>query len=82
MPLELLGARIWCYGSRARGDYHPFSDLDIMIEAENNISPEKIGNIREVLENSNFPYKVDLVMLSEFANSYIPKYQQEKKRFH
>ena len=79
-PLNLLGANIWCYGSRARGNYNPFSDLDLMVESDRDLSGD-LGNIIEQLENSNFPYKVDLVQFMHFAESYKSNYLSERQLF-
>ncbi|MEQ3723672.1 nucleotidyltransferase domain-containing protein [Alcanivorax sp.] len=76
-PLRAQGAHVFCYGSRARGDNQPFSDLDIMVEASVELS-ELISQLQEQLTNSNFPYKVDLVELKDFAESYQSGYQQDK----
>ena len=54
---------IYLFGSRARGDNSPFSDVDIGILAPGDIS-DKLTLLREILEESNFPYKVDLVDLT------------------
>ena len=55
--------RIFFFGSRARGDHSPFSDIDIAIDSKEDISSD-ITKLREILENSNLPYKVDIVRLS------------------
>ncbi len=46
--------RINIFGSRARGDYQKFSDIDILIEASHDLGRE-ISQVAEVLENSNWP---------------------------
>lgn len=79
-PLESKGAIVWCFGSRARGTHKEFSDLDLMVEGPESLRAE-IGQIREALSNSNFPYKVDLVLRSDFALSYVPQYESERIRF-
>lgn len=79
-PLEQHNARVWCYGSRARGTHGPFSDLDLMAESSSDLS-SLIYKLQENLSNSNFPYKVDLVQYSNFAESYKPGYQQDKVPF-
>ncbi len=56
--------RIYLFGSRARGDNTPFSDVDIGFLVNRDIS-DKLTILKEILEESNFPYKVDLVDLSE-----------------
>lgn len=79
-PLSALGAEIYCYGSRSRGDYKDFSDLDLMIEAhENHKAIEQAASqISEKLQNSNFPYKVDLVIYEQFAEAYKAHYEKDK----
>lgn len=90
LPLERLGAEVWCYGSRARGDHKDFSDLDLMVELparpdsgreqERTISL-KIGELQEKLSNSSFPYKADLVVSADFAESYRDGYLKDRVRF-
>jgi len=55
--------KIYLFGSRARGDNTPFSDVDIGFLASRDIT-DKLTILKEILEESNFPYKVDLVDLS------------------
>lgn len=79
-PLEQAGVRVFCYGSRARGDHRPFSDLDLMVESETDLA-EQISQLQEMLTDSDFPYKVDLVEFRHFAESYKAGYQRDKQRW-
>lgn len=79
-PLTKKNVVVYCYGSRARGDYKKFSDLDLMIEGQPK-EDLRLGDIKEKLQNSNFPYKVDLVLFSEFAETYKAGYQNDKILF-
>jgi predicted nucleotidyltransferase len=45
-PLEQQGAKVYCYGSRARGTHRPFSDVDLMVEGGENVSG-RVGEISE-----------------------------------
>lgn len=76
-PLKSEGAKVWCFGSRANGTQNKFSDLDLMIETTQDLTL-MVGNIKETLSNGNFPYKVDLVLLSDFAASYLEQFEKEK----
>jgi len=67
-PLKAIGCRVWVFGSRARGDHRKFSDLDLLIEGQP--PPKLLGEIREKLEESLLPIKVDLVLEDELAESY------------
>ncbi len=68
-PLSSIGYKVWCFGSRARGDGAKFADVDILIEGPG--KPRAvISEIEERLIESNFPYKVDLVLEVDLAESY------------
>ncbi|NUN07360.1 MAG: nucleotidyltransferase domain-containing protein [Bdellovibrio sp.] len=80
-PLESLGSKVFCFGSRARGDFKPYSDLDIMVENNDRDLSKEINAIRDMTIESNFPYKIDLVLYSEFAESYKANYSKDKRPF-
>jgi len=67
-PLSKQGASIFVFGSRARGDYKKFSDLDIVVEGV--VPASLISGIRESLEESSLPFRVDIVQIHELADSY------------
>lgn len=76
-PLKNQGATVWIFGSRARGDYQQYSDLDIMVGFEEDISAD-VSNIQEILDEGNFPYKVDIVQSKDFAESYRESFDRDK----
>lgn len=67
-PIIEAGGRIWIFGSRARGDYRLFSDLDVLIEGP--ITPDLITSIGEQLEESTLPIRVDLAPAAHLADAY------------
>ena len=67
-PLKQCGSQVWVFGSRARGDQRPFSDIDILYSSPQ--KPIDIGQISENLENSFLPIKVDLVCLEDLSQNY------------
>jgi len=69
-PLKKIGAKVWVFGSRARGDHHKFSDIDILIESSNKETNTLLSMIRERFEEGNFPYKIDLLLIEDLAQSY------------
>jgi predicted nucleotidyltransferase len=79
-PLEKLGARVWCFGSRARGDHRPSSDLDFLVESSEDLRG-KLFEISDALVESNFPYKVDLVQEKNLAKSYRAQIERERVPF-
>jgi predicted nucleotidyltransferase len=80
LPLEEKGAKIWCFGSRARGDHRKFSDLDLMLEGEGDFS-RLLSDAREIFEESNLVIKIDLVWEKHFAESYRENYHSERVPF-
>lgn len=71
-PLKLKKAKVYIFGSRVREDHHKFSDVDILFvdDPESIIDSSYISQLKENMENSNFPMKVDLVRDSELAKSF------------
>jgi hypothetical protein len=63
---ELRGqrARLYLFGSRARGDARGASDIDIAILPDAPLQPGTLARIRDALEESTIPYEVEVVDLS------------------
>lgn len=57
-------AQITLFGSRARGDASKYSDVDVAVKGRG-VLRTKLSQARFVIEESNIPYKVDLVNLSQ-----------------
>lgn len=55
--------KIYLFGSRARGENSRFSDIDIGFLSDKDLSKDLVM-LRELIEESNIPYKVDIVDLS------------------
>lgn len=70
-PLKRNGVKVYLFGSRAKGTNHPFSDVDVLLEGNiNNEIDVQIIKIKDFFEDSNFPFKVDLVKFDDLAESY------------
>ena len=69
--------KIVLFGSRARGDYLKTSDIDIGILPKGKINKKKLVLLREKVENSNIPYKVDVVDLSQTSREFAEKALKE-----
>lgn len=79
-PLRRIDAQVWCFGSRVKGTHSTFSDLDLLIEDKEGVF-QLIGEIEENVIQSNFPYKVDFVVSSRVASSYIDEINAHKILF-
>ncbi|ADD02941.1 DNA polymerase beta domain protein region [Thermoanaerobacter italicus Ab9] len=59
--------RVIIYGSRARGDFKPASDIDIAIFSEEDLSPELYFEVDEAVGI----YKVDIVEVGRLHNDKL-----------
>jgi uncharacterized protein len=63
--MRALGGKpcaVYLFGSRATGAAQPASDFDVAVLANEDISRE-LSTARDMLEESNIPFKVDVVDL-------------------
>ena len=67
--------KFYAFGSRIKGDNRKYSDLDLCYKE--NIPTNVLLDIRDEFENSDLPFRVDLVFWNHFSNEYkklISKY--------
>jgi predicted nucleotidyltransferase len=75
--------KFFFFGSRVKGNHSKFSDVDILIVAEDcsEALRQSISRISESLAEGNFPYKVDLVLSCDIAESYREDIEQNLIEF-
>ena len=62
---------IWVFGSRAKGTARPFSDLDLVINANHHpLSIRVMTQLLDEFEESDLPYKVDIVDWNTVDNEF------------
>jgi len=54
-------AKIYLFGSRARGTHSDRSDIDLAIDEGKAIRPRRIGEANNMFAESNIPYSIDVV---------------------
>ena len=69
-PLKKAGCRLWVFGSRATTKFQKFSDIDLLYESPHELELGYLYKIKNDLEESNFPIKVDIVNIKDLAGSY------------
>lgn len=71
-PLRQQGAQIYIFGSRVSEKYHPHSDVDLLyrLPVEKDLPAGFISQLKENIEESKFPFLVDLVDEDDLASSY------------
>ena len=72
---------VYAFGSRSKNTPRQYSDLDLWIEADPDLSVREITELREAFENSDIPIYVDIVTPSTCLPAYLPQIQSEKKRW-
>lgn len=72
-------ARIYLYGSRARGDHSMGSDIDVALDARHKIERLLVLHIKDDIEESTIPLFVDVIDLHNisetFKNEITPELQ-------
>lgn len=73
--------RVWIYGSRARGDHRPSSDIDLAVDAPGMSSPE-FSSLNARLEALGLIYRVDLTHLHEVRDEgFRTRIERDRKIF-
>jgi len=75
--LSKADVRVYLFGSWARGKQKRASDIDIAIDHDGALTADLIMNIREVLEESLVPYRVDVVDLAKAGPILAAKVRKE-----
>ena len=75
---NIKDATIYLFGSRAKGSHRKYSDVDLIIDAQSNDLDLKISNFIEEWENSNLPYKLDLIKYKDLYSPYKLEIEKTK----
>jgi len=62
-------SKIYLFGSQATGTQTHGSDIDIAIDTGEKIKRSDVGEIREVLNTTNIPYKIDIVDVNSVSEN-------------
>lgn len=81
---EILGegtATVYLFGSWARGGATLISDMDVAIEAPTPLPPGTLARLRERLEESHVPYRVEVVDLDHVDATFRRRILEESVRW-
>lgn len=73
--------KILVFGSRARGNYQKYSDLDIWVETSPALNTAEITELKEFFEESDLSIKIDIVSPQTVLQDYLPNIQKELIEF-
>ena len=74
-------ASVFVFGSRACGTAKDHSDLDIAINAETCLEKEVLRTLKIAFEESDLPFKVDIVDMNALSDSFKKIVEKEAKEF-
>jgi len=77
---EVVGggqATVYLFGSWARGEATSLSDIDVAIEPHTTLPPGTLARLRERLEESHVPYRVDVVDLRRATSAFRRRVLEE-----
>lgn len=66
---------VWAFGSRVKGNARLTSDLDLVMFANPPQKPQVFA-LQEALEESNLPFKVDLLIWDEIPENFKTNIQR------
>ena len=69
-------AEIWAYGSRIKNDSHSGSDLDLVVRSFNQKN-KYIYELKELINNSNIPFIVEIQDFDRLPNSFQNEIKKE-----
>jgi predicted nucleotidyltransferase len=75
--LRDIPSRVYLMGSCARGDNSRYSDIDIAIETLQSAPKTLISDIRDLLEQSDVPFLVDIFDFSQLEERYQKEIKKE-----
>lgn len=70
-----IQGRVFLFGSRARGNPRPASDIDLAVSLDN--AGVTISRLRENIENSLLPFTADVVDLASCGPALADEIQRE-----
>ncbi|MGQ0652614.1 MAG: nucleotidyltransferase domain-containing protein [Betaproteobacteria bacterium] len=71
--------RVWIYGSRARGDHRPGSDVDLALDAPD-LTDTELARLATGLEELNILFRVDLVHLQRDLDEVLRERIERDRR--
>ena len=68
---------VYLFGSRARGPVRRASDVDIAVEGQEPLPPRVLARLRDRLEESTVPYRVDILDLASAGDALRERVKRE-----
>ena len=69
-------SQVWAFGSRVKGIFKSYSDLDLVVIREDKMSITEFGELIEAFQESDLPFRVDVLDWHAIS----PEFRQVIKR--
>lgn len=74
---QVIGLKkVWLYGSWARGSAKKFSDIDVLIEAEDTWSARL--QLTQLHEDSTIPNRLDIITTADLIDNFGKEVEKDK----
>lgn len=70
---------VYVFGSRATGKHRQYSDLDLWIESDPELTTKDLQDLQEKFEESDLPIKIDIVTPTNCLETYRENIQKSKR---
>jgi len=72
-------AEVWAFGSRVDGNPKTYSDLDLLVVGKDKMSINSMGELREAFQESDLPFRVDLVDWHRISPEFRSLIEQKRE---
>jgi predicted nucleotidyltransferase len=70
LAVHLPDGSAFAFGSRVRGDARRFSDLDLVVRADQPLGLDRLGDLRSAFSECDLPIKVDVADWASLGASF------------
>jgi hypothetical protein len=75
--LQGMNVHLYLFGSWARGEERRSSDIDLALDYETPLPTYLLARLREALEESTVPYRVEVVDLTQMDENFKERVRRE-----
>ena len=75
---QVPDTEVWAFGSRAKRNPKPYSDLDLALITRQPLSLDQLASITDAFATSDLPIRVDLVDWAYLSEAFRKLIEQDK----
>ena len=68
---------VFVFGSRTGQSYRPDSDIDLLIDTQDEIPLSTMAMLKEAFEESDLPFRVDVVLRTDINPKFYQRIQED-----